>query len=86
MPSSRHLPDPGIEPMSLTSPALAGRFFTTGTSWGVLLSAAQLLKPWGEGPLRAGVTESISSDFVPFNMSSSIWASGTFLLCLFCPF
>ena len=23
-----HLPDPGIEPVSLTSPALAGRFFT----------------------------------------------------------
>ena len=23
------LPDPGIEPVSLTSPALAGRFFTT---------------------------------------------------------
>ena len=25
------LPDPDIKPMSLTSPALAGRFFTTGT-------------------------------------------------------
>ena len=27
------LPDPGIEPMSLTSPAVAGRFFTTSTTW-----------------------------------------------------
>ena len=27
------LPDPGIEPVSLTSPALAGRFFTTSTTW-----------------------------------------------------
>ena len=27
------LPDPGIEPVSLTSPALAGRFFTTGATW-----------------------------------------------------
>ena len=26
------LPDPGIEPMSLTSPALAGGFFTVGTT------------------------------------------------------
>ena len=26
---SRDFPDPGIEPVSLTSPALAGRFFTT---------------------------------------------------------
>ena len=28
--------DPGIEPASLTSPALAGWFFTTSTTWGVL--------------------------------------------------
>ena len=28
-PSPGHLPHPGIEPMSLTSPTLAGRFFTT---------------------------------------------------------
>ena len=27
------LPNPGIEPMSLTSPALAGGFFTTSTTW-----------------------------------------------------
>ena len=27
------LPDPGIEPASLTCPALAGRFFTPGTTW-----------------------------------------------------
>ena len=29
MPSPENLPDPGIEPTSLMSPALAGRFFTT---------------------------------------------------------
>ena len=27
------LPNPGIEPMSLLSPALASRFFTTSTTW-----------------------------------------------------
>ena len=27
------LPDPGIKPASLTFPALAGRFFTTSTTW-----------------------------------------------------
>ena len=27
------LPDPGIEPVSLVSPALAGRFFTTSATW-----------------------------------------------------
>ena len=34
MPSSRDLPDSGTEPASLISLALAGRFFTTGTTWG----------------------------------------------------
>ena len=29
LPSSRDLPNPGIKPVSLVSPALAGRFFTT---------------------------------------------------------
>ena len=32
-PSPGDLPDPGIEPMSLMSPASAGRFFTTSTTW-----------------------------------------------------
>ena len=32
-PTSGDLPDPRIEPVSLTSPALAGGFFTTSTTW-----------------------------------------------------
>ena len=31
-PSPGDLPNPGTEPMSLASPALAGRFFTTSTT------------------------------------------------------
>ena len=31
--SSGDLPNPGIEPASLVSPALAGRFFTTSVTW-----------------------------------------------------
>ena len=31
--SSRDLPDPGIEPACLGSPALAGRFFIVSTTW-----------------------------------------------------
>ena len=34
-PSPGNLPDPGIEPASLTSPALASRFFVTGATWEV---------------------------------------------------
>ena len=36
--SPGYLPDPGIEPMFLTSPALAGGFFATSTIWEVLWS------------------------------------------------
>ena len=28
-----NLPDPDVQPMSFMSPALAGRFFTTSTTW-----------------------------------------------------
>ena len=33
MPPPENLLHPGIKPMSLTSPALAGKFFTTSTTW-----------------------------------------------------
>ena len=32
-PPAGDLPDPGIEPVSLTSPALAGGFLTTRATW-----------------------------------------------------
>jgi len=34
-PPSVDLPNPGIKPVSLMSPALVGRFFTTSTTWEV---------------------------------------------------
>jgi len=33
IPSLEDLPDPGIKPMSLTSHALAGSFFTINATW-----------------------------------------------------
>ena len=32
-PSSRHIPNPGVEPGSPASPALAGEFFITSATW-----------------------------------------------------
>ena len=32
-PSPGDLPNPGIEPVSLASPAMAGGFFTTSATW-----------------------------------------------------
>ena len=49
-PSPRDLPDPGIELTSLMSPALAGGFFTTSTTWEYSCSTWQILAqpelPW----------------------------------------
>ena len=41
IPSPGDLPDSGIEPMSLTSPALSRGFFTTSTTWEALFKASQ---------------------------------------------
>ena len=38
MPSCRGFLDPGTEPAPLTSPALAGGFFTTSATWEALLA------------------------------------------------
>ena len=40
------LPDPGIEPMCLTFPVLAGRFFTTSSTWEALKEMWELEKQW----------------------------------------
>ena len=40
-PSPGDLPDPGIKPTSLTSPALAGRYFTPSATW-----EAQIMVLW----------------------------------------
>ena len=38
-----HLPDPGLESTSLTSPALAGDFFTTSATWEALETSKKAL-------------------------------------------
>ena len=47
--SAGYLPSPGIKPGSLTSPALAGKFFTTGATWEaqfISSSRTLLCYPW----------------------------------------
>ena len=43
-PSPGDLPNAGIEPESLTLPPLAGRFFTTSTTWEAQFSEYYLFK------------------------------------------
>ena len=40
------LPDPGLEPMSLMSPALVDGFFTTSATWEACWEAAEWAKPF----------------------------------------
>ena len=59
-PPPEDLPDPGIDPGSLMSPALAGRFFTTSTTWEayfIIITSLKALSPntvtfWGAGGLN----------------------------------
>ena len=50
-------PDPGIEPASLTSPALTGGFFTTSTTWILagFTAPAGLDKEWLSRASESGV-------------------------------
>ena len=43
-PPPGHLPDPGIKPMSLKSPALAGRFFAISATWKAYLGILFILR------------------------------------------
>ena len=40
------LPDLGMEPVSLMSPALAGKFFTTSTTWEAHCNDKSLITVW----------------------------------------
>ena len=42
-----NLPDPGIKPVSVTSPALAGVFFTTSATWEAHLGHTENKNQWG---------------------------------------
>ena len=44
-PTPEDLPDPGMKPVSLTSPSLAGRFSTTSTTWEVQSVMSSYIKP-----------------------------------------
>ena len=47
-PSLGDLPDPGIKPMSLMSPALGGGFFTTSATWEALMKPVPVAKKDGD--------------------------------------
>ena len=54
-PSPGDLPDPGMEPASLVSPALVGGFFTTSATW----EALQPERGMGNSPVPGAVRHKI---------------------------
>ena len=52
MPSCRRSFNPGIEPMSLMSPALAGGFFTTSATWEALSPSNSPVNSWRKTAVR----------------------------------
>ena len=71
IPSRGDLPDPGIEPASLVSPALAGGFFTTSTTWKTpcrvrLAGCAPIPLAWGLWLLWSPSTSPLSPENCPW--------------------
>ena len=63
------LPDPGMEPMSLTSPALAGRLFTTSITWKALQWSPVVVKcvkyDWPLSRCLGHYTQDVTGSAVP---------------------
>ena len=82
LPPARNLPGPGIEPVSLISPALAGEFFTTSASWAhqnykltyFLHKTSDFTSKWSQARLRSTPCTEVeygSSNRLPFMVVSS---------------
>ena len=74
---SRDFPDPGIRPVSLTSPGLARGFFTTSTIWEALRNNEfhGLFKGHGEFSTRVGMA--VLACHVPTAFQIELWDQRT---------
>ena len=89
-PSPEALPNPGIEPSSFRSPALAGGFFTTCTTWEAQsgqelalqsLSHVQLFEPPRTAACRSSLSFSISRSLLKLQSTESAMPSDRLILC-----
>ena len=78
IPYSGDLPNPGTEPMSLASPALAGRFFTTSATWEPFVpEAGQKTLTWRGALLWEERNNLIAKD----GAGGGEWLRGIWTLC-----
>jgi len=77
-PPSGNLPNPGMEPPSLRSPALIGRFFTTSTTW----EAQTPESPGDLGKMQSPTQHGLSLGFCIFSqLPSDTGAAGDYPGC-----
>ena len=69
MASSRDLPNLGIQPVSLTSLALAGRFFTSSATWEALSCIMTLLKKQLHFSVVSNLPQSLAITRIPLSLS-----------------
>ena len=77
------LPDPGLEPASLTSPALAGGFFTTSTTSMYLNTSNSWVLPRPSGQKASGdilIWKCLFSIYPSFSFPCSCWLTLTDVL------
>ena len=69
-PPAGYLPDPGIKPTSLMSPALASRLFTTSTTWEVPFSAIlqRKIKRIKKNTVKLWISTFTLAKFWPFEL------------------
>ena len=90
-PSPEDLPNPGITPSSLSSPALAGGFFTTCTAWEAwsdqecvivwsLSRVSFFATPW-TAACQASLSFSISQILLKLMSTESVMPSNCLILC-----
>ena len=70
-----NLPYPGIEPASLESPALAGRFFTTNTTWEVQdhTGRVQIQEPSFRGHSTVLLPTEMLREWVQKGLREELW-------------
>ena len=79
-PSPGDLPDPGTELASLTSPALAARFFTTSTTWKYICSFCHFVNCFGF--VLLGLFSLPSSLLFSCDLMTNFIVVFVFLLCV----
>ena len=87
LPPAGDLPDPGIKPESLMSPAFSGSFFTTSTTWEALQMISEWInKTWSWNTIEYCSEWQTKSKITFFFFCCCSWLAGSTLVPWLCSF